>query len=270
VGRFQATATVDRSDLGLGDAATLRFRVEGGGNLKWVDRGPEVTVNGAKVYPPQVKSDFHTSATGITGSRTWEYVVVPQTAGTLEIPSLAFSYFDPSAARIVRSTTPAIPLRVAGGAPVAGLPALPSSPRALARGGPLRLRTDLGPTGSGGRLLPPWSAGSRSRRCCCTARCGAASGSRACPCAARRADPRRAAPRRLRDLDRVGRERMSKERRPCSSRRRSTPCSATWTAATPSGRGRCAPARRGARRALRRSSATTSGCASWPSERATS
>ena len=35
---------------------TLRFRVAGTGNLKWVDRGPEVRLGGAKVYPPQVKT----------------------------------------------------------------------------------------------------------------------------------------------------------------------------------------------------------------------
>ena len=65
VGRFRprraSTATPSRS----GEAATLRFRVEGTGNLKWIDRGPELAVPGAKVYPPQAKSDLRTTPEGI-------------------------------------------------------------------------------------------------------------------------------------------------------------------------------------------------------------
>jgi len=143
VGHFRADASVDRPNLSLGDAATLRFKVEGSGNLKWVDRAPEVNVQGAKVYPPQVKSDLRASSAGISGSRTWEFVIVPQTSGTIEIPSLAFSYFDPSKERVVRSETPPVPLRVAGGAPGAAAPVPMTATAPALRGGPLPLRADL-------------------------------------------------------------------------------------------------------------------------------
>jgi hypothetical protein len=157
VGRFKATAGVDRSTVALGDAATLRFRIEGSGNLKWIDRAPQVDVPGAKVYPPQVKSNLQTGPSGIAGSRTWEFVIVPQTAGTLEIPALAFSYFDPSQRRIVKSETAALPLRVEGGVPGAAV-ALPPTPGLASRGGPLPLRVDLEP-GSGGASLPGGTVG---------------------------------------------------------------------------------------------------------------
>ena len=210
VGKFQASASVDRTDLAFGDAATLRFRVEGSGNLKWVDRGPELSISGAKVYPPQLKSDLRTGPAGMSGSRTWEFVVVPQTAGRLEVPPLSFSYFDPGSDRIVRTSTPPMHLSVAGGA-VAGNAAAPPPPTAAAAGGPLRLRTELGSGGSTG--LPRhalayvalaalllhgllWGGGRiagalRGRP-----------GTAAAPGSARGA---------LRDLQRVGRETMSKE-----------------------------------------------------------
>jgi len=143
VGHFKADASIDRSSLAFGEAATLHFKVEGSGNLKWVDRGPELTVLGAKVYPPQVKSSLQTRSTGIVGSRTWEFVVVPQTAGTLEIPSLTFSYFDPSEKHIVHRSTPVLPLQVSGGAPGATPPAPMAGPSIASRGGPLPLRGDL-------------------------------------------------------------------------------------------------------------------------------
>jgi hypothetical protein len=143
VGRFQASTSVDRPNLALGEAATLRFKVEGTGNLKWIDRGPELSVPGAKVFPPQVKSNLETGSAGISGSRTWEYVVVPQTAGTLEVPALTFSYFDPAQHSVVRSTTKPIALQVQGGVAGAVTPVPMSAPGVAARGGPLPLRTEL-------------------------------------------------------------------------------------------------------------------------------
>lgn len=143
VGRFRATASLDRDVVPLGEAVTLRFRVEGTGNLKWIDRAPEVAIAGAKVFPPQTKSELSTTAEGIRGSRTWEFVVVPETSGTTEVPALSFSYFDPSAARVVAATTTPLSLRVEGGTLAAGLSA--TGPAAIVPGtaGALPLRSDL-------------------------------------------------------------------------------------------------------------------------------
>jgi hypothetical protein len=143
VGRFEARATLDKDTVALGEAALLRFRVEGTGNLKWIDRLPPIQVAGAKVYPPQVKSDLKVTAQGIRGSRTWEFVVVPETSGTLEIPAVDFPFFDPEAERLVTSTTQALNLRVEGGTVAARAP-LAAAP-SLGDGGALPLRADLDP-----------------------------------------------------------------------------------------------------------------------------
>ena len=148
VGRFRATASLDRDTVPLGEAVTLRFRVEGTGNLKWIDRGPEVALGGARVFPPQAKSDLKTTTEGVTGSRTWEFVVVPETSGTVEVPALTFSYFDPGARRIVTTETAPLALRVEGGTVAAGLPA--PVPKVGTRAtGTLPLRSDLDAHGAG-------------------------------------------------------------------------------------------------------------------------
>ncbi len=145
VGSFRASASVDKKSLPLGEAVTVRFRVEGSGNLKWVDRGPELKLNAAKVYPPQVKSDLKTTVLGISGAKTWEYVVVPETAGALEIPSLAFSFFDPKGARIERLDTASMRVEVEGsaGGTLALAPAAPGQVLRNTGGLPLRGELDL-------------------------------------------------------------------------------------------------------------------------------
>jgi BatD DUF11 like domain len=144
VGSFKIEATADPTSLLLGDAATVRFRVEGVGNLKWVDKGPEFSLPGAKVFPPQVKSNVAVRPEGLAGSKTWEYVVVPETSGRLSVPALAFAWFDPEAGRIHRAETAPLELEVRAGATAGGLPgpAAAVSPRGVSA---LALRDAIDP-----------------------------------------------------------------------------------------------------------------------------
>ncbi|MBP7148893.1 MAG: protein BatD [Acidobacteria bacterium] len=151
VGRFRANATIDRDDLAIGDAATVRFRIEGTGNLEWVDRAPEPSIPGAKVYPPQVKSELKPSPEGVTGSKTWEFVVVPETAGTFRVPPFTMEYFDSATGKMARLETAELPFRVeAGAGPAQATAPATAAPAAQQRGG-LRLRAELD---RGARGLP--------------------------------------------------------------------------------------------------------------------
>ncbi len=144
VGRFRASSSLDRDAVPLGEAATLRFRVEGTGNLKWIDRGPELVLPGAKVFPPQSKSDLRTTPSGITGSRTWEFVVVPETSGVVLIQPIPFRYFDPAAGHIVTAETEPLALRVEGGTVATSPLGAPTASAAARATGALPLRSDLG------------------------------------------------------------------------------------------------------------------------------
>jgi hypothetical protein len=74
-------------------------------------------------------------------------VVVPETTGAVEVPGLAFSYFDAAAGKIETVRTAPLTLRVEGGTVAAGLATAP--PPALAAGGlPLRSDLDLHPAGA--------------------------------------------------------------------------------------------------------------------------
>jgi hypothetical protein len=143
VGRLSLSAQLDRHALTLGEAATLRVKLSGRGNLKFVERAPEVQVSGARVYPPQVKDALQPTPSGMEGSRTWEFVIVPETAGTLQVPPVLFTWFDPEAARMTQGTSAAQVLEVAPGAAGSAGP-VPAGPAARERGG-LALRSDLDP-----------------------------------------------------------------------------------------------------------------------------
>jgi hypothetical protein len=193
VGRFRTSATLDRDRVPLGEAAMLRFRVEGTGNLKWIDRAPEVTAKGARVFPPQAKSDLRTTADGITGSRTWSSSCRRRAAPGARAP---FSWFDlrgrvgpPRRRRLTalrsRAARAPLPVPAPSGAasaearcapgrpdrhPAAGSWPRPGRAVALAQARPPPAR---GPLGSGG--APARAAGTPPRPARCAPRCGTSS-----------------------------------------------------------------------------------------------
>lgn len=145
VGQLQVTAALDRDSVQVGEAATLRFRVAGTGNLKWIEHGPEVSIPGVRVYPPQVKTDVKAGPAGMSGSRTWEYVLIPETVGIHHVPALTFSHLDLGSRRLTRTTTAPLELRAMAGtasttqaSAATGQRSAPAAP-----GGELRLRAEL-------------------------------------------------------------------------------------------------------------------------------
>jgi hypothetical protein len=104
VGRFDLTAKVDRTRVGVGDAVTLKVRLAGTGNLRTASDPPALKVPGARVYPPTTKNDpSHLGR--LQTSTEWSWVVVPTEKGTVAIPPVSIETFDPAEKRIVTKTT---------------------------------------------------------------------------------------------------------------------------------------------------------------------
>ena len=136
VGTYEVESSVDRPNVVLGDAVTFRFKVKGRGNLKWVDAAPSLEIPGARVFPPRVTSDLKTMRQGIEGSKTWEFVIVPEKEGTYEVPSISFSSFDPATQSLRTDRTNAIPVVVSAATTTAA-----AVPRNITA--PVSLRADL-------------------------------------------------------------------------------------------------------------------------------
>lgn len=127
VGSYQVQASADRTAISLGDALTFQFRVKGRGNLKWIDAAPTLDIPGTRTFPPRVISDLKATREGVEGSKTWEFVIVPETAGDFEIPSIAFPYFDPTTQSLRNARTNSIPV-VVSAPPTSGASGAQRSP----------------------------------------------------------------------------------------------------------------------------------------------
>ncbi len=114
VGRFELTASVNRGSVKSGEAVNLKVRLAGSGNLRTATDPPKVEIAGARVYPPTTKMG-PSRVKGATGSSIdWEFVVIPESAGSLTVPSIRLNVFDPAERRVIAKATAPIRVDVEG------------------------------------------------------------------------------------------------------------------------------------------------------------
>ncbi len=99
VGRFQLSVEAQPTQVAVGDPVTLRVLVEGEGNIAAVQPLPVDAPAGVKLYDPKVEEEERTTNGVYGGRRLFEYILIPEQGGTLNIPPLRFAYFDPHQGR---------------------------------------------------------------------------------------------------------------------------------------------------------------------------
>lgn len=90
--RFKVNA--DKQELNATESLQAKVQVSGQGNLKLFDL-PELTVpSSIEQYEPEYSEDVNTTLSGMQGSISNTFTLVPQTRGKYLIPPVSFSYFD--------------------------------------------------------------------------------------------------------------------------------------------------------------------------------
>ncbi|MEA2700686.1 MAG: hypothetical protein QOI66_4957 [Myxococcales bacterium] len=122
VGKFTMAAHVDRSSVSVGEAVTLVVEIKGQGNVRNVRAPALPALDGWKSYPP--KSTLTIDSPGapgdaVSGTKSLEYLLLPERAGTTMLTSLALPYFDPETKAYAVAKTEPVRLEVTGDGAVA-------------------------------------------------------------------------------------------------------------------------------------------------------
>lgn len=115
VGQFDISATLDKNTVKAGDPVTLRFVVNGTGNMKLIKQ-PELQLpNDFDTYDPKQTDKTKLTASGLTGSVLYETLIVPRNKGKYTIPAMEFVYFDTKTSSYKTLTTQPLELNVEKG-----------------------------------------------------------------------------------------------------------------------------------------------------------
>lgn len=94
VGDFDFRVSTSKKELKASESFQLKVQVTGKGNLKLFELPKPVLPNSLEVYEPEKKDNVRILYSGMSGSKTESFTVVPQYKGKYPLPKMAFSYFD--------------------------------------------------------------------------------------------------------------------------------------------------------------------------------
>lgn len=115
VGDFTMSSQISKVSLKTNEPLTMKITLKGEGNIQLLSM-PELNLpSGFDSYEPKIHQEIGRDST-ISGTKTFEYLIVPRVAGKKEIPPVKFSYFNPERRSYITLATPPYPVDIAPGA----------------------------------------------------------------------------------------------------------------------------------------------------------
>lgn len=111
VGSFTLESDLSSSEAQLNDAITLKVTLRGSGNLNLAGEPVINFPQGIEKYDPKVT--MRSSGTS-SGSKVFEYLLIPRNNGTFEIPPVSYTVFDPDQGKYVTLRTEGFTVNVTG------------------------------------------------------------------------------------------------------------------------------------------------------------
>ena len=95
VGDFTFTNSVDKTNLTTNDALTLNITVSGRGNIELVGAPQVKFPSDFETYDPKITVKINKSGNGVSGTKKFDYLAIPRTAGDFTIKPVKFCFFNP-------------------------------------------------------------------------------------------------------------------------------------------------------------------------------
>ncbi|MGD9494153.1 MAG: BatD family protein [Bacteroidales bacterium] len=115
VGNFEVETEVDRNKCFTGDAVVLRMKVNGNGNLPLIEYTEPGIPESFEWFDPDIIDDFYKTSDGISGTRTFEFLLQPTVPGDFTVTQSAFSFFNPSTGQYQSVELPEYKIKVLKG-----------------------------------------------------------------------------------------------------------------------------------------------------------
>jgi hypothetical protein len=106
VGKIDMKSTLNKDSVNVNDAVNFKITISGTGNLKIASTPSLKMTPDVEIYDPKISDDLKTGMNGASGSKTFEYLLIPRHYGDFTIPPVTYSYFNTSTGKYEKLTTP--------------------------------------------------------------------------------------------------------------------------------------------------------------------
>ncbi|MBI4945425.1 MAG: protein BatD [Bacteroidetes bacterium] len=94
VGNFSMNATIDKDKVKANNGINLKITISGKGNLKLIDAPKMNFPDEFETYDPKTNENIAANENGVSGSKIFEYLLIPRHEGIYKIEPWKFNYFD--------------------------------------------------------------------------------------------------------------------------------------------------------------------------------
>lgn len=114
VGNFSYKTELSKEQVKANDAINIKLTVTGKGNIALLEAPKAELPESFETYDPKISETVKTNG-GVSGSKTFDYLVIPREKGEFIINGLSFSFFDPEKKQYVKLPSPDMKLTVLEG-----------------------------------------------------------------------------------------------------------------------------------------------------------
>ncbi len=115
VGDFSIKSEIDRTELKANEAVNLKITITGKGNLNLIDQLNTEFPSDFEVYDPKTNDNISIANNEVSGSRTFEYLIIPRNPGVFKIKPVKFCYYNLNRGAYVTLSTPEYNIKVGKG-----------------------------------------------------------------------------------------------------------------------------------------------------------
>ncbi len=105
VGQFELSSKIDKNQAKTNDAISLKITISGKGNIKLIEPLKISFPSDFDSFDPKISENIQVDERGSSGSKSFEYLLIPRYAGEFKIPAVTFSYFDIQQGKYVSKST---------------------------------------------------------------------------------------------------------------------------------------------------------------------
>ncbi len=114
VGSYKFESSLSNKEAKTDEPITYTLKISGTGNLKFVDAPALKFPVEFEVYDPKTKENISNGVGGMSGTKQYDYLIIPRQPGDFKIESKTFSWFEPSSAKYFTVNSPEFTVKVTG------------------------------------------------------------------------------------------------------------------------------------------------------------
>ena len=112
VGNLNMKVDVSANEVKANEAVNIKIKISGKGNIPLID-SPELTFpSDFETYDPKINDNIKTDASGVSGSKEFDFLVIPRHSGQFKLDPIVFSYFNPTTKKFQTITSDPIEINV--------------------------------------------------------------------------------------------------------------------------------------------------------------